>query len=121
VSKKAVYIIFAAILVSGSLLFFHLRHPQPLLIEISDADQTAPKIDRVVFITIDTLRADHLGCYGYPRNTSPFIDSLAKKGILFQRAFAAMSTTVPSHASIFTSLYPMQHNVIKNGHILADK
>jgi arylsulfatase A-like enzyme len=71
--------------------------------------------DRIILVTIDTLRADHLGCYGYPRLTSPFIDRLAAGGIRFEKAFAASSTTSPSHATIFTSLYPMQHNVLKNG------
>jgi len=78
------------------------------------------RIDRIILITVDTLRADHLGCYGYPRQTSPFIDKLARDGILFRRAFAHMATTVPSHASIFTSLYPIQHNVPNNRHRLDD-
>ena len=74
----------------------------------------AQRIDRIIFVTIDTLRADHLGCYGYPRDTSPFLDELAEGGILFRNAVAHMSTTVPSHASMFTSLYPLQHNVLRN-------
>lgn len=75
----------------------------------------APKPSTVVLVTLDTLRADHLGCYGYPRPTSPFIDELAAKSALFTRAFAPMSTTAPSHASLFTGLYPRQHGVKKNG------
>ena len=74
----------------------------------------------IILITIDTLRADHLGCYGYPRNTSPFIDHLAKNGILFQNAFASSSHTAPSHASIFTSLHPVQHRLLVNGARLHD-
>ncbi|MCX5701971.1 MAG: sulfatase [Candidatus Omnitrophica bacterium] len=72
----------------------------------------------VVLITIDTLRADHLGCYGYIRDTSPFIDSLAKKGVVFTRAFSSSSHTAPSHASLFTSLQPVQHLVLINGDTL---
>lgn len=79
-----------------------------------------PDRPNLILITMDTLRADHLGCYGYPRNTSPFIDTLASKGVIFTKAFASMATTSPSHASILTSLYPIQHNVRKNGHILDD-
>jgi arylsulfatase A-like enzyme len=79
-----------------------------------------PDRPNLILITIDTLRADHLGCYGYPRDTSPFIDSLANRGVIFTRAFASMATTAPSHASILTSLYPIQHNVRKNGHVLDD-
>ncbi len=78
------------------------------------------KINRVVIITIDTLRADHLSSYGYIRSTSPFLDSIAKKSFLFKNAFVPMATTAPSHASLFTSLYPIQHGVLKNGHALND-
>lgn len=78
------------------------------------------EIDRIVLVTFDTLRADHLSCYGYPRATSPFIDRLAAEGVRFLNTYAPMPTTVPSHASIFTSLYPIQMNVLKNGHRLDD-
>jgi arylsulfatase A-like enzyme len=78
-------------------------------------------VQRVVLITIDTLRADHVGCYGYPRATTKFIDRLAAEGVLFERALAPMSTTSPSHASLFTALYPIQHRVLQNGHVLADR
>jgi len=68
----------------------------------------------ILLITIDTLRADHLGCYGYFRETSPGIDALADEGILFERAYAPMSTTLPSHVSLMTSLNPLQHGVQGN-------
>jgi len=64
----------------------------------------------VLFITVDTLRADHLGCYGYPRSTSPVIDQLASQGIQFSRCIAASSWTRPSTASILTGLFPAYHN-----------
>jgi len=86
---------------------------------VNKTDYKCPDCN-VILITIDTLRADHLGCYGYPRQTSPFIDKLARDGILFRRAFAHCATTVPSHASIFTSLYPIQHNVLSNYNRLDD-
>ncbi|MHC4765648.1 MAG: sulfatase [Planctomycetota bacterium] len=76
--------------------------------------------DRILLITLDTLRADHLSCYGYPRRTTPFIDSIAAEGVRFTRAFAPMATTAPSHASMFTGLYPLQHGVLKNGNRLSD-
>jgi len=75
-------------------------------------------IDRIFLVTVDTLRADHLGCYGYPFATSPFLDGLAARGIVFDNAHAPMATTAPSHASLFTGLYPIQHRVLKNGHKL---
>ncbi|HQL63520.1 MAG TPA: sulfatase [bacterium] len=59
----------------------------------------------VVLFTLDTLRADHLSCYGYERNTSPNIDDLAAGGTLMAKAYAQCTATVPSHMSIFTSKY----------------
>ena len=73
---------------------------------------------RIVLVVVDTLRADHLGSYGYRRPVSPFLDSLAERGVVFRRAYAQSSTTQPSHASLFTSLYPLQHNVHRNGYRL---
>ena len=78
------------------------------------------RIRHVFLITIDTLRADHLGCYGYPRNTSGFIDFLAENGVVFNRAYSQSASTGPSHASIFTGLYPYQHKVICNYYLLDD-
>ena len=74
-----------------------------------------PQPDVVVLVTIDTLRDDHLGCYGYPRKTSPFLDRLAANGVLFLNAFSSSSHTTPAHASIFTSLHPVQHKALMNG------
>lgn len=71
--------------------------------------------DNVVLITIDTLRADHLGSYGYPRPVSPFLDSLAAEGVRFDRAVSSASHTGPAHASLFTSQYPSRHGVVTNG------
>ncbi len=76
------------------------------------------QIDHIFLITIDTLRSDHLSCYGYPRETTPFIDSLAAKGILFENAISQSATTCPSISSIMTGLYPFQHKVIANGYVL---
>jgi arylsulfatase A-like enzyme len=70
------------------------------------------KRTNIVLIVIDTLRADHLSCYGYAENTSPFIDDIASKGILFERSYSASSWTPPSMASMHTSLYPFQHGVV---------
>src|SRR5580704_4746449 len=61
----------------------------------------------VVLITIDTLRADHLGCYGYKQIKTPNIDGLAADGVRFDRAFAVVPVTLPSHSSMLTGTYPM--------------
>jgi arylsulfatase A-like enzyme len=66
----------------------------------------------LLLISIDTLRADHLGCYGYARPTSPFLDRLASQGVLFEQAHTTAPWTLPSHVSMFTGLYPSQHGVI---------
>lgn len=66
----------------------------------------------VILISIDTLRADHLGCYGYERDTSPNIDSLAAESALFFNAYASSPWTLPSHVSILTSLFGVHHQVI---------
>ncbi len=68
------------------------------------ADEAPPR--HVVLITVDTLRADHLGCYGYGRDTSPVLDALAAESTLFERAFAQWPKTGPSFASLFIGQYP---------------
>jgi arylsulfatase A-like enzyme len=74
-----------------------------------------PVYDNLVLVTVDTLRADHLGLYGYPRPTSPYLDELGREGVVFWHAVTASSHTAPSHATILTSLYPEQHRVLVNG------
>jgi arylsulfatase A-like enzyme len=69
----------------------------------------------VLLITVDTLRPDHLGCYGYPRATSPAIDALAAGGVTYTAALAPRGQTWPTLASILTGLYPVTHGVRKNG------
>jgi arylsulfatase A-like enzyme/Tfp pilus assembly protein PilF len=65
----------------------------------------------VILITIDTLRADHLGCYGYADIKTPTLDGLAADGILFERAISQVPLTWPSHAVILTGTYPFQNGV----------
>ena len=65
----------------------------------------------IVFISIDTLRADHLSCYGYKRTTSANIDELAQQGVIFLNAFSQSPKTTPSHMTMMTSLYPDVHGV----------
>jgi arylsulfatase A-like enzyme len=66
----------------------------------------------VILISLDTLRADHLGCYGYGRDTSPNMDALARDGVRFSRVMAASSWTLPSHISLMTGLNPVNHGVV---------
>ncbi|MBI4879590.1 MAG: sulfatase [Planctomycetes bacterium] len=69
----------------------------------------------VVLVSIDTLRADRLGAYGHDRPTSPFIDSLAERSVLFEQAFSQSPKTAPSHMSLLTGLYPEAHGVENYG------
>jgi arylsulfatase A-like enzyme len=63
---------------------------------------------------VDALRADHVGAYGYSRSTTPFLDSLAARGQVFTSAYVPLPATAPSHASLLTSLHPVQHGVLSN-------
>jgi arylsulfatase A-like enzyme len=65
----------------------------------------------VILISIDTLRADHLGCYGYERKTSPYVDTLASDGVTFMNTYASSPWTLPSHVSMLTSLHGANHQV----------
>ena len=60
-------------------------------------------------MTLDTTRADHLGCYGYARPTSPNLDALARESLVFTRARSTSSWTLPAHASLFTGKFPKSH------------
>jgi len=69
----------------------------------------------VVVVTVDTLRPDHLHCYGYPKIETPNIDRIAHSGGLFENAVTQTPLTPPSHASMFTGLYPTSHHVRDTG------
>ncbi len=66
----------------------------------------------VILISIDTLRADHLSCYGYLKKTSPYIDAFAQDAVIFENAFVQSPWTTPSHISMLCSLYPSVHGVV---------
>ena len=73
----------------------------------------------VLMISIDTLRKDHCSAYGYERDTTPNLRLLSEEGARFDLAYAPSSSTAPSHATMFTSLYPVTHQVLKQGQTLA--
>jgi arylsulfatase A-like enzyme len=76
----------------------------------------------LILLALDTLRADHLGCYGYSRNTSPFLDEFARAGALFENYFAATVPTHPSFTSLFTGMDSFGHQVtnVKGEHTLSE-
>lgn len=84
------------------------------------AESRPPKRPTVLLVTIDTIRADRLTCYGYHRRTTPVIDHLAAEASLCREALATVPLTTPSHASIFTGLHPRSHAVLGNSWQLGD-
>jgi arylsulfatase A-like enzyme len=72
-----------------------------------------PAARNVVFVLVDALRADHLGCYGYERETSPHLDALAADGTRFENAVSPAPWTLPTMGTIWTSLYPCVHGATK--------
>jgi len=68
-----------------------------------------------ILISVDTLRADHVGCYQAARKITPHIDSIARNGTLFSQVSALVPLTLPSHVTLFTSTYPFANGVEDNG------
>src|SRR5205823_1223997 len=100
---------------SGAVLRDALPADPPLLARFAGADGRPPNV--VVYV-IDTLRADHVGCYGYRRPTTPRIDEFARSAVRFGRAVAQSSWTLPAVASILTGLYPLHHGAIDPDHAI---
>src|SRR5262245_1256163 len=69
----------------------------------------------VLLVTLDTTRADRLGCYGNKRIATPNLDRLAAEGVVYDNAFTPVPSTLPSHCSILTGMYPARHGVHDNG------
>jgi len=84
----------------------------------ADIKKPATEIKNVLFIILDALRADHLGIYGYHRNTSPNIDRLGRKGVVFDRAIVQAGWTKPSMASYLTSTFPSVHEAVVTDNML---
>lgn len=98
-------VIIAAMVVTG--IFLNIR-------------RNRGEIRNVVLISIDTCRADHLGCYGFAGGITPAIDGVANEGTLFENAFTPVPMTLPSHSSIMTGTIPPAHGVHNNFQHLAD-
>ncbi|HKC13636.1 MAG TPA: sulfatase-like hydrolase/transferase [Vicinamibacteria bacterium] len=82
----------------------------------------APGRDNLLLVTLDTTRADRLGCYGYAGARTRYLDRLAAEGVRFARAISPAPITLPAHASLFTGLYPIAHGVRNNGNFtLSDR
>ena len=88
----------------SSFLFF-----SGILFYTGCAEENEKPLPNVVLIVMDTVRADHLSCYGYHRDTSPNIDQIASEGILYRHTYSSSPWTLPAHASLFSGLYPSRH------------
>ena len=97
-------LVFASTHIAGSLLF-----------------RITPTGPNVILISLDTLRADRLGCYGYPTPTSPDIDRIAAEGILFENAYSQAPWTLPSHTSMLTSRYPTVNQATRKEGLVGGK
>jgi arylsulfatase A-like enzyme len=82
-----------------------------LLAALAGGDEPAKS---VLFVTWDTTRADRVGCYGWKNATTPTLDGLAARGVLYERAWSAAPITLPSHTTMFTGVYPCAHGVRDN-------
>jgi arylsulfatase A-like enzyme len=112
------------LLSGGGFTLFALKSGHPPLSILPDS--TVSQQDNntsgrnVIVILVDCLRADHLGCYGYRKATSPTIDRLADTGVIFENCIAPSSWTIPSVVSLFTGVYPQQHGMNSFGPLLPD-
>jgi arylsulfatase A-like enzyme len=88
-------------------------------LDLVSSHRKPPSRPSVVLISLDTLRADRLGCYGAGRQTSPAIDSMAAEGVLFEQAISQAPETHSSHMSLFTGLYPTEHRVQRHSDVLS--
>ena len=70
---------------------------------------------RILYLDCDTTRADHLGCYGYKRNTSPNIDRIAREGIIFTNYYCSDAPCLPSRTALFTGQHGMRNGVVNHG------
>jgi arylsulfatase A-like enzyme len=86
-----------------------------VLLVAASCSREVPPPRNLLLITLDTLRADHLGAYGYDRPTSPHLDAFAARSTLFEDALCNVPTTLPSHVSFFTGLPPALHGARRNG------
>ena len=107
--RAPLLIFLAAIVLAGAVMLFGT--PMDETPPLSESPDGACQDCNVILISIDTLRADHMSCYGYERDTTREICSFFSDGIRFENAYSQSSWTAPAHASMFTGLLPALHGV----------
>jgi len=128
-NKKFLVIFLGLIILFVILVFIFLLKPKPRkesYVEMYRSFQSLMKPIaisemNIVLFTIDTLRADHLECYGYERIKTPNINQLAREGVLFEHNIVQAPLTLPSHSSILTGTYPLFHGIRDNGGFYLDE
>jgi arylsulfatase A-like enzyme/tetratricopeptide (TPR) repeat protein len=124
---KFIFLLFIIFVVVIVYLFFfrgwqERRPPEPASKSLQSLlDPVNIEEMNVIIFTIDTLRADHLECYGYVGVQTPQINQLAHEGILFEHSIVQTPLTLPSHSSIFTGTYPIYHGIRDNGGFYLDQ
>lgn len=115
-SRTAAGVLAGVLLIGAPVLWWLLRQPTDTreVVRRLWARQGVEK-PNVILVTLDTTRADRLGCYGYAQAKTPSIDALAHGGTLFAQAATPAALTQPAHSSIMTGLYPTYHGVRANG------
>ena len=88
--------------------------PLPAVLVLLAFTGAAPAQTPVILVSIDTLRADHLGVYGYRKIGTPNVDSLAQGGTVFESVDSQIPLTLPSHTVLFTSTYPFENRIEEN-------
>ncbi len=106
-------ILFVIMLAPVAVLYFQAKEIQEMI--------ASRRTNKIILVTIDTLRADRVGVYGHARAKTPNMDALAKKSTLFSSAFCHTPITNPSHCSLMTGMYPGSHGVKTNGYPLPEK
>ena len=109
VSRSRVWIVVVALMAVVATLSILLRRPRQSLAPGAFAGRN------LLFVTLDTFRVDRLGSYGSKAGLTPHLDRLASEGVRFEHVLAHVPLTLPTHSSIFTSLYPTEHGVHDNG------
>lgn len=109
------HIILAAIFLVSSLISFSTAPDLDL-----SSNKEVERPENIILIDIDTLRADHMGSYGYRKNTSPNLDKFAQENIKFENAVTPAAWTLPAQVSVFTSTHPKTHRVIRQRQMIPD-
>ena len=76
---------------------------------------------KVLFVDIDTLRPDHMSCYGYPRNTTPNMDRVAAEGVRFDNYYCSDAPCLPSRASLISGMFGIKNGAVGHGGTAADR